>query len=134
VEGNGLLAEWDTSGLNGLYAIRLTVIDAASMVSSAVTQVTVDNTPPSARITYPQSDQSVTPVRGGVTITAQVEDVGGVTRVEWWLDGKKALEQTAAPYLYQLPGAAGKHNVYLKAWDSAGNTCQTENITFRVSP
>ena len=134
VEGNGLLAEWDTSGLNGLYAIRLTVIDAASMVSSAVTQVTVDNTPPSARITYPQSDQSVTPVRGGVTITAQVEDMGGVTRVEWWLDGKKALEQTAAPYLYQLPGAAGKHNVYLKAWDSAGNTCQTENITFRVSP
>lgn len=134
VENGSLLTEWDTNGLNGLYAIRLTVIDTASMVTSAVTQVTVDNTPPSARITYPQPDQTVNPVRGQVTITAQVEDLVEVKSVEWWVDGKKVLEQTNAPYLYQLPGWAGNHNVYLKVWDSAGNTYQTEKTVFTIEP
>lgn len=134
VSEDGVLAEWDTSGLNGLYAIRLTVIDADNAVRSAVTQVTVDNTPPSARITYPLPDQHITPVRGEVTITAQVEDLVGVARVEWWVDGKRVSEQTAAPYLYQLSESAGKHSVYLKAWDVAGNSIQSEKISFSVAP
>lgn len=134
VEDGGLLAEWDTSGLNGLYAIRLTVVDSASMVKSAVTQVTVDNIPPSARITYPDEGQTVEPVRGGVTITASVEDLVGIDRVEWWVDGRKALEQTTPPYIYQLTGTAAKHTVYLKAWDSAGNAFQSDEVSFQIQP
>lgn len=134
VENGGELAVWDTSSLNGLYAIRLTVIDSASMVSSAFTQVTVDNTPPAARITYPLADQVVTPVRGGVTITALVEDLVGIAKVDWWVDGKQVLEQTAPPYIYQLAGSKGNHSVFVKVWDSAGNTGQSEKISFRVQP
>jgi len=69
-----------------------------------------------------------------VTITAQVEDLVGVARVEWWVDGKRVSEQTAAPYLYQLSESAGKHSVYLKAWDVAGNSIQSEKISFSVAP
>ncbi len=134
VEDGGVLAQWDTSELNGLYAIRLTVIDSASMVTSAVTQVTVDNTPPSARITYPQVDQTVAPVRGGVTITAAVEDLVGIAKVEWWVDGKKALEQSVPPYLFQLAGSKGNHTVFLKVRDNAGNTYQSDKVSFRVQP
>ena len=134
VEGEEVLAEWDTSGLNGLYAIRLSVIDSANVVRSAVTQVTVDNTPPAARITYPQDGQNVEPVRGGVTITATVEDQVGIARVEWWLNGKMLLDQTSPPYLYQLKATSGNHKVYLKAWDTAGNRVQSGTVSFGVKP
>ena len=40
---NGLLAEWDTSGLNGLYAVQLVVVYADQRVETAVIQVTVKN-------------------------------------------------------------------------------------------
>ncbi|MBL8051174.1 MAG: transglycosylase domain-containing protein [Anaerolineales bacterium] len=40
VEGN-ILAEWDTSGLSGLYAVQLIVVRADQIVESAVIQVTV---------------------------------------------------------------------------------------------
>ncbi len=38
---NGLLAEWDTTGLNGLYAIQLVVVYADQRVETAVVLVTV---------------------------------------------------------------------------------------------
>jgi membrane peptidoglycan carboxypeptidase len=40
---NGVLAEWDTSGLEGLYAVQLVVVLADQRVETAVTQVTVKN-------------------------------------------------------------------------------------------
>jgi hypothetical protein len=38
---NGLLADWDTSGLNGLYALQLQVVRADQRVDTAIIQVTV---------------------------------------------------------------------------------------------
>jgi hypothetical protein len=38
---NNVLAEWDTKGLSGLYAIQLQVIRADQQVDTAVIQVTV---------------------------------------------------------------------------------------------
>lgn len=127
------LAEWDTAGLNGLYAIRLTVVGADNLVKNAVTQVTVDNTPPSARITYPQAGQVVEPVRGGVTLAASVEDLVGIGRVEWWVDGKLAATQNAEPYVYQLLSKPGKHKAMIKVWDQAGNQVQSTEISFEIS-
>jgi membrane carboxypeptidase/penicillin-binding protein PbpC len=40
---NGFLGTWDTSGLNGLYAVQLQVIRTDQRVDTAVTQVTVNN-------------------------------------------------------------------------------------------
>jgi membrane carboxypeptidase/penicillin-binding protein PbpC len=39
---NDLLAEWDTTGLNGLYAVQLIVIRSDQRVETAVIQVTID--------------------------------------------------------------------------------------------
>lgn len=127
------LAEWDTAGLNGLYAIRLTVVGADNLIKSAVTQVTVDNTPPSARITYPQAGQVVEPVRGGVTLAALVEDLVGIDKVEWWIDGKLMSTQNAEPYVYQLISKSGKHKAVIKVWDQAGNQMQSDEISFGIS-
>lgn len=38
---NGLLAEWDTSGLSGLYAVQLVVVREEQIVETAAIQVTV---------------------------------------------------------------------------------------------
>ncbi|MCA2000512.1 MAG: transglycosylase domain-containing protein [Chloroflexi bacterium] len=38
---NGVLAEWDTTGLNGLYAVQLQVVRSNQAVDTAVIQVTV---------------------------------------------------------------------------------------------
>ncbi len=130
---NDTLAEWDTSGLNGLYAIRLTVVGADNLIKTAITQVTVDNTPPSARITYPQPGQMVEPVRGGVTLAASVEDLVGIDKVEWWVDGKRVSTQNAEPYVYQLLSESGKHKALIKVWDQAGNQVQSTEISFEIS-
>ncbi len=37
----GLLAEWDTTGLSGLYAVQLIVVRNDQIVDTAVIQVTV---------------------------------------------------------------------------------------------
>jgi membrane peptidoglycan carboxypeptidase len=38
---NGLLAEWDTAGLSGLYAVQLVVVQNDQVVETAVIQVTI---------------------------------------------------------------------------------------------
>lgn len=127
------LAEWDTTGLNGLYAIRLTVVGEDNLIKTAVTQVTVDNTSPSAKITYPQTGQVVQPVRGGVTLAASVEDLVGIDKVEWWVDGKLVSTQNTEPYVYQLLSESGKHKAVIKVWDQAGNQAQSPEISFEIS-
>jgi hypothetical protein len=131
---DGLLAVWETTDLNGLYAIRLSVVDGQRNIHTAIIQVTVDNTPPAGRITYPEDGSTVQPVRGGVTLNALVEDQVGITRVEWWVDGKLAQRQTSMPFVYQLEAVSGSHSVYMKIWDSAGNKTTTEVVSFKIKP
>ena len=131
---DGLLAVWDTTTLDGLYAIRLSVIDRDKRITTSLTQVTVDNTPPRVSITYPQTGTEVEAVRGGVTLSAVVEDLVGISKIEWWADGKLALTQTAPPFVYQLRATSGKHKAYLKAWDTAGNQVTSDEITFQIKP
>jgi hypothetical protein len=38
---SGVLAEWDTKGLSGLYAVQLLVVQTDQIVETAVIQVTV---------------------------------------------------------------------------------------------
>jgi len=131
---DGLLAVWDTATLDGLYAIRLSVIDRNNRIRTSLTQVTVDNTPPQVSITYPLAGAEVEAVRGGVTLSAAVEDLVGISKVEWWADGKLALTQTAPPFVYQLRATSGKHTAYLKAWDTAGNQVTSDKIAFQIKP
>ena len=131
---NGLLAEWDTSGLDGLYAIRMLVVTSSNEVRQTVSQVTVDNLPPLITIKVPAADQVLQSVNMQVTLTASVEDTSGVSRVEWWIDGKLAGSQTNAPYAFQVKYSTGKHTVALKAWDSAGNVAQSPTIEFSMLP
>jgi membrane peptidoglycan carboxypeptidase len=129
----GPLAEWDTTGLNGLYAIRLVVVNSKQEIQSAVIQVTVDNTPPTIKINYPVNDQTVRLIDGAITLTANVEDSSTIQKVEWFIDGKLSSTQTNAPFLMQLKAKEGKHTLQVKAQDAVGNTSQSSVIQFTVA-
>ena len=131
---NGLLAEWDTTGLDGLYAIRMLVVTSTNEVRQAVSQVTVDNIPPLITIKVPSPDQELQSINKQVTLSAEVVDTAMVTKVEWWIDGKLAGSQTNAPFAFQVKYSTGKHTVAVKAWDSAGNIAQSPTIEFSMLP
>jgi membrane peptidoglycan carboxypeptidase len=132
----GTLAQWDTAGLTGLYAVRLLVIHRDQRVETATLQVTVDNTPPKVAVVYPSAGEAFPfPQVKMISLQAQVEDGAGVGRVEWWIDGR--LEKTISQAPFSLPyetSAPGKHSVVAKAYDRAGNGTSSEPVTFSFGP
>jgi membrane peptidoglycan carboxypeptidase len=132
VTSGSSLAEWDTADLDGLFAIRLTVIDQSQHVQSTTLQVTVDNTPPQVKITYPAADQEIEPAQASVTLQANIEDNTGIKQVEWFVDGKLAATQTDGPWLYLMPAVRGKHTLMLTVEDKAGNKTSTEKLEFSI--
>lgn len=127
-----ILAEWDTRGLeDGLYAVRLNVVDQQNQIETAILQVTVDNTAPSVAISDPQPTSSIS-AGSTITLRAEVSDNVSVDRVEWWLDGKKVEERSQAPYVALWQATTGKHTLQIKAFDSAGNEGDSEKLTFQV--
>ncbi|MDP3450393.1 MAG: Ig-like domain-containing protein, partial [Anaerolineaceae bacterium] len=95
-------------------------------------QVTVDNTPPQVKITYPAADQELQPAQESVTLQAAIEDNTGIKKVEWFVDGKLAATQTDGPYLYLMPAVSGKHSLMLTVEDKAGNITSTEKLEFSI--
>ena len=128
----GLLATLDTTKLeDGLYAVRLVVVQKDQQVQTAVTQVTIDNTPPTASVMYPSAGQVIA-YRVGITVIlqAQAEDAIGIDRLEWWIDGKQVGTRTQAPYSFPWDASLGNHNLVVKAFDRAGNEKDSNLIAF----
>ncbi|MFN2144710.1 MAG: penicillin-binding protein, partial [Anaerolineales bacterium] len=130
----GVLGEWDTSGLDGLYVIRLTVLRTQNRLESHVIQVSVDNTPPTALITYPAPAQEFQyRADGDILFLAEANDSLGVKKVAWFVDGEPAGEQVQAPYYLQWKMAKGEHTLQVQVFDLAGNTTLSEETVFQVN-
>jgi membrane peptidoglycan carboxypeptidase len=131
---DGELAVWDTQGLDGLYAIRLTVVKEDHQLVTHVIQVSVDNNPPIIEVHYPEPEHLFEYTPGGtIHFRADVSDNIGVASVEWYLDGKKVGENTIAPYTIGWDMTVGLHKLQVKASDLAGNITESEIISFLVS-
>lgn len=131
---DGQLAEWDTSGQEGLFAIRLLVLRNDNQVDMAVAQVTIDNTPPQAHISYPLPQSTIRAVNGRVTLQAEVSDQIGLQRVEWYLDDKQLAQQAQAPFVYSWQAQPGAHRLMVKAYDLAGNLSSSTLVSFTIAP
>ena len=124
---DGTLAVWDTSDLNGLYAVQLQAVRTDQRVETAVIQVTVDNTPPDVSITYPQ-DGDVLEYENNRQITFQVQarDNLSLSVVEFYI-GKALVGSTEqAPYSFIWSAARGEHILRVVARDRAGNESEAE--------
>jgi membrane carboxypeptidase/penicillin-binding protein len=127
----GLLGNWDTTGLNGLYAVRLMVVRTDQRVDQAVLQVTLDNTPPQVAITYPQAGQTLSAAQEPqVTLQAQASDPF-LTEVAFYMDDVLLERSSVAPFGTIWASKVGTHTLRVVAADRAGNTVEVK-LAFTV--
>ena len=130
---NGALGTWDTQELEGLYAIRLVVLRQNQQADTAVIQVKVDNTPPLVQVSYPSDGSTVEPdQKGFINLMADVQDAVGIQGVKWYLDGSIIDEISQLPYLLPWQAQPGRHTLFLRATDLAGNVGESQEIIFDV--
>ncbi len=132
-------ATWDTALVSdGVYQLHVVVTDNAgnATTSAAVTDVRVDNTPPTTSVDDPGSN-----VRQTVNVTGSANDAGsGVTQVDLQISPAGANAWTtfgsanAAPYAAPLTTtsyADGLYDVRTVATDAAGNVTQGAPVVNR---
>ena len=121
------LAIWDTSDLNGLYAVQLQAVRTDQLVDTAVIQVTVDNTAPEVDITYPQDGDELE-YTSNRQITFQVTAVDNLSLsvVEFYVDGEWGGSAENAPFTLTWNARRGEHELRVIARDRAGNESETK--------
>lgn len=135
--GASISYPWDTrqyaNGTSHIIEIRAAT-RTGGIESTGKSIVTIDNdiTPPVVGITSPPAGN----ISGLVDITAGAADNTGVTRVEFFIDGILAGQDTVAPYVYNwdTTNAIGSHTILAKAYDAAGNTGVSNDVSVTVIP
>jgi hypothetical protein len=97
----------------------------------------LDRTPPTITLLYPLAGSTVT---GTVDIAADIRDDAAVSRVEYFVDGgingEPNYTSTSAPWYFKWNTAAWadsmNHTIYIKAFDSSGNTGTLGPISYVV--
>ena len=142
---HNVLEFWDTGGLDGLYSLRLSVVDHSMALREATIQVTVDNISPTVDLTYPEEGAEYElGYDEWANVNAEVLDYS-VARVEYYeYSGGKAnvppdlqpfVVRTVAPFNVNWTiGAVGPHTFYVIAVDAAGNETQSKLVTIWVVP
>ncbi len=127
----GLLATWDTTGLDGLYALRLMVVNSDNRVEQAIIQMTLDNTPPEVVIVYPQAGQELNLAEEPqIALQAQAQDAF-LSEVVFYVDGEEVGSLSAGPFGVLWQAEAGEHVLHVTATDRAGNVSEAE-IRFTI--
>ena len=116
------LVVWDTTGLNGLYALRLQVIGAENRFTTSTIQVTIDNNPPVIHIkSSANSNEIKISEKPQVLVTADIQDETGIIDAFIIIDGNRTIRLDSQPYGYLWTAEQGKHTFQITAVDLAGN-------------
>jgi subtilisin family serine protease len=128
---------WDSQKVtNGAHTLVARAYDSAGNVGvSATRSITVDNdiTPPTVVLTSPAQGANLA---GVVSLQASASDDRGMSRVEFFVDGTRAVRVYSPPYAVNWDSHAvpnGSHTLTVKAYDSAGNTTTSAAITVNVA-
>lgn len=136
---HGLLAQWDTTGLSGLYTIQLSVVDNNQVERTANLQVTVDNEAPTAILNHPVEGGSHSrsdPEAPWITIQVDAVDNVRMDRVEFFVDGAAVGFSTVSPYSHKVlltDIAGGGHEIWAVGYDAAGNATETAHVHVTVT-
>lgn len=124
---NGRLGMWDTSGLQGLYALQLVLVHKDQRVESFTTQVTVDNQPPWVG----EPEVLVLDQQGEISLQVEVFDDLDLDRVQFLINGRLVEERRLPPYTALWNMREGKHTLIVRAFDRAGNITEA-STSFQV--
>ncbi|MDD5593522.1 MAG: S8 family serine peptidase [Candidatus Margulisbacteria bacterium] len=136
----GPLADWDTTGRNGPYTLRLFVEAADGSTSEADVAVIVDNITPEAAITSPAN---------GVAVAGSLQILGRATDayldrylLEYGAGSNPASFQNIGTFYvstsgllgtWETAGLSGNYTLRLTAYDHVGNV-SSESIALSVQP
>ncbi len=97
---NNILEFWDVRGLqDGLYSLKLTVVEHSQNVKQSSMYVTVDNQPPGAAVGYPWPGRVYElEYDEWANLTASVSDNVQIDRVEFYLDDELVDYSVVEPY------------------------------------
>ena len=132
VVDDNLLEIWDTSELNGLYAIQLLVVRTDQRVEIATTQISIDNEAPSLRVLYPEKNEQIDYLRNRqIELKVEADDNLGVESLEFYLDYEQIGVLTEAPFIWTWATTEGEHYLQVVVRDRAGNEVE-ESVKFEV--
>ncbi|MBI5053963.1 MAG: hypothetical protein HZB52_11980, partial [Chloroflexi bacterium] len=129
---NDELGKWNTAGLNGLYTIQLVAVKLDQTFAVSTVQVTVDNTPPTVKLLAPTDNQEFDLKDESIIIQPDAKDNLSLSFVEIYVDDKKVATNTVAPFTTRWKMTAGKHVIYVKAVDAAGNEAEGKKVSVMV--
>jgi len=132
------LGQWDTSGLDGLYTLRLQATLRDHSIRTITSQVTVNNVPPTIALLAPQAGTHFAGKTIAVAADAKAHLPQGLHVTFYRVDstGAGADEKLGTAidspftFTWTIPaGIAGKQTLYAVATDSAGNTTKSTPVT-----
>jgi len=132
---------WNAGSVAGTRTLSVVAQDTAGNTGTASVAVNVTVPPPPPPDTISPTVQLTSPVNGAtlgngsVTVGASATDNVAVTQVCIYMDGIQSYCSLAAPYAFQWnPKKAkpGTHVFVAKAWDAAGNTGSTAQVSVTV--
>jgi len=124
---------WDTTtNRNGAYTIQAKAYDKAGNISESSIIIiyvansvkVIDTNPPTLKILQPQNGVTVSRT---IDVVASAWDESGVSRVEFYVDGKLVATVSAEPYMYRWNTRSvrdGWHTITAKAYDKYGNAAK----------
>ncbi len=122
------LGQWDTTGLDGIYNLRLTVVDTAQNIETRVVQVTVDNVAPTVSLNAGEPGEVYRwPGDAEIPLTAEVQDNLAITRVEFYRAGEFIGSDAEWPYTMRWPTeGVGVETFTATAFDAVGNNSSAD--------
>jgi chitinase len=148
---NGVLEQWDTAGLEGVYTLQLSVIERSGNFRQVHVPVFVDNISPTIKVTYPYTDDTFIAISEGdndkIRVQAEATDNAVMGHVDFYMDGNLLGQSSVAPFNILWPivltptiTASGwemitvTHIITANAFDAAGNISTSEEILIHVAP
>ncbi len=128
------LGTWDTTGLDGLYNLRLSVVLNDNAVDTDIVPVTVDNAPPVVSLSAGEPGQVFHfPADDIIPLVAEVQDNLAIARVEFYHNGQLLGIDEEWPYGFDWDVTRTGIEIFTAvAFDQVGNQASGE-ITIEIT-
>jgi membrane peptidoglycan carboxypeptidase len=130
-----VLENWSIAGLPpGPYSLKVSRLESDGNIVEAVVQVTIDNTPPTLKLSQPRPGEFFRAEQDEwVTVTADVQDDYSISKVEFFVNGALFDTKAVAPFTTKWTiRAGGRVEFYAVAYDGAGNKTESERVSVNV--
>ncbi|MEP7291479.1 MAG: transglycosylase domain-containing protein [Chloroflexota bacterium] len=127
-DANAPVGTWNTSGLDGLYSLRLAVVLNDNTRQSDAVQVTIDNTAPTVALNSLEPGKIYRwPTDQFVSLQADAEDNLRVERVEFYRNNELLGSDVAWPFTldWRIDGL-GQQTFTAIAFDAVGNQSSSQ--------